>query len=142
MSDTIQNDKVVHLHYVLTDGEGKELDRSHGDEPLTYLHGHGNIVPGLEEALLGKQVGDALDVVVPPEKAYGPRNGKQQKVPLSALSARAPAGEFRMPPPVPQRRNSLPVLLEALGQTSGMGSPGNGYAVVRCESVKGVRQCM
>ena len=87
MSDTIQNDTVVHLHYVLTDGDGKELDRSHGDEPLTYLHGHGNIVPGLEEALLGKQVGDALDVVVPPEKAYGPRNGKQQKVPRSAFSA-------------------------------------------------------
>lgn len=89
MSDTIQNDTVVHLHYVLTDGEGKELDRSHGDEPLTYLHGHGNIVPGLEEALVGKKVGDELSVVVPPEKAYGARDGKQQKVPRSAFSAGA-----------------------------------------------------
>ena len=64
-------------------------DRSPADEPLPSLHGHGHSVPGLEEALLGKQVGDALDVVVPPEKAYGPRNGKQQKVPRSAFSAGA-----------------------------------------------------
>ena len=86
MSDSIQNDTVVHLHYVLKDGDGNELDRSHDDEPLTYLQGHGNIVPGLEEALLGKAVGDALDVVVPPEKGYGIRQGKPQKVPLSAFN--------------------------------------------------------
>ncbi len=86
MSETIQNDTVVHLHYVLKDGDGNELDRSHEDEPLTYLHGHGNIVPGLEKALTGKAVGDALDVVVPPEEGYGLRNGKMEKVPRSAFS--------------------------------------------------------
>lgn len=86
MSDSIQNDTVVHLHYVLKDGEGAVIDRSHDDEPLTYLHGHGNIVPGLERALTGKAVGDALEVVVSPEQGYGLRHGKTQKVPRSAFS--------------------------------------------------------
>ena len=48
----------VTFHYSLRDDEGTELDSSEGAEPLTYLHGEGNIVPGLEKALEGKQPGD------------------------------------------------------------------------------------
>jgi FKBP-type peptidyl-prolyl cis-trans isomerase SlyD len=55
----------------LTDEKGEALDSSEQDGPLTYLHGAGNIVPGLEAALEGKSVGDALKVVVPPADAYG-----------------------------------------------------------------------
>ncbi|MCA9609960.1 MAG: FKBP-type peptidyl-prolyl cis-trans isomerase [Myxococcales bacterium] len=64
--------KVVAIDYVLTDPSGEELDRS-GDAPLHYLHGMHNIVPGLEEALTGKSVGDSLKVEVPPAKGYGER---------------------------------------------------------------------
>lgn len=67
---TITNDTVVQFHYTLTDSDGKVLDKSN-DEPLAYLHGHHNIIPGLEKALEGKQVGDKLTVTVQPEDAYG-----------------------------------------------------------------------
>lgn len=67
---TITNDTVVQFHYTLTDSDGKVLDKS-ADEPLAYLHGHHNIIPGLEKALEGKQVGDKLTVTVQPEDAYG-----------------------------------------------------------------------
>ena len=59
-------DHVVTIRYVLTVG-GEVIDQGE----LPYLHGHGNIIPGLEEALEGKQVGDSLQVSVPPEKGYG-----------------------------------------------------------------------
>lgn len=73
--------KVVSIEYVLRDPAGKELDRSAEDKPLVYLHGARNIVPGLEEALVGKGAGDAIEVKVPPEKGYGAkRNVKTQRI--------------------------------------------------------------
>lgn len=66
--------KVVRLHYTLTNDEGKVLDSSRGDEPLAYIHGMGNIISGLEEALTGHRVGDRFQVSVPPEEAYGVRD--------------------------------------------------------------------
>jgi FKBP-type peptidyl-prolyl cis-trans isomerase SlyD len=67
---TIQNDSVVNFNYTLTNAAGDVLDKSQG-EPLVYLHGAHNIVPGLENAMLGKQVGDKFKVTVEPEEAYG-----------------------------------------------------------------------
>lgn len=67
----IAKDCVVTLDYTLTDEDGEILDSSEGDEPLVYLHGHGDIVPGLERALNGHQVGDQVDVDVSPEDGYG-----------------------------------------------------------------------
>lgn len=67
----IADNVAVFIHYTLTDDEGVVIDSSEGDEPLGYLHGQGNIIPGLEKALVGKQVGDKLDVVVTPEEGYG-----------------------------------------------------------------------
>ena len=66
----IANDKVVSLKYVLTDPAGEVLDSSE-DEPLEYLHGHQNIIPGLENALTNHKVGDKLKVEVAPEQGYG-----------------------------------------------------------------------
>ena len=63
--------KVIGMHYTLTNSSGEELDSSVGKEPLYYLHGFGNIVSGLEEALLGKRKGDKISVSIPPEKGYG-----------------------------------------------------------------------
>jgi FKBP-type peptidyl-prolyl cis-trans isomerase SlyD len=70
----IAKDHVVLLHYVLKDDQGAEIDRSEPDSPLAYLHGHGQIIQGLETALLGKTVGEHLDVSVSAEEGYGERD--------------------------------------------------------------------
>jgi len=70
----IKKDAVVSIHYTLTDNEGEILDTSEGQEPLAYLHGRGNLIPGLEKELEGKKEGDKLNVTIPPEDAYGIRD--------------------------------------------------------------------
>jgi FKBP-type peptidyl-prolyl cis-trans isomerase SlyD len=70
----ISPDKVVLIHYTLTDEAGKVLDSSSGGEPLAYLHGQGNIISGLESALNGRQAGDKLNVRVEPADGYGVRD--------------------------------------------------------------------
>jgi FKBP-type peptidyl-prolyl cis-trans isomerase SlyD len=83
----IANNCVASFHYVLTDSSGQTLDSSEGHEPLSYLHGAGNIIPGLESALLGKSVGDKLTVAVPAAQAYGLRDdGLIQVLPSSMFS--------------------------------------------------------
>ncbi len=69
----ITDDKVVSFNYTLRDDKGEELENS-GAEPLQYLHGHQNIIPGLEKALSGLAVGDKKTVTVPPEEGYGEYN--------------------------------------------------------------------
>ncbi|WP_261663104.1 peptidylprolyl isomerase [Deinococcus sp. Marseille-Q6407] len=66
----IAKDKVAEIDYILR-VEGEIVDRSEDGEPLTYLHGHGNIIPGLENALEGKSAGDQVKVTVSPEEGYG-----------------------------------------------------------------------
>lgn len=68
----IANACVASIHYTLKNDAGEVLDSSEGREPLLYLHGAGNIIPGLESALDGKAVGDQLNVQVDPEQGYGP----------------------------------------------------------------------
>lgn len=70
----IANKKVVSIHYKLTDDDGEVIQDSAAGEPLIYLHGAGNIIPGLESALKGKTTGDKLNVSVDPEQGYGARN--------------------------------------------------------------------
>jgi FKBP-type peptidyl-prolyl cis-trans isomerase SlyD len=65
---------VVTIDYTLTDEDGGELDTSRGGSPLTYLHGAGSIIPGLERALTGRSAGDELAVTVRPEDGYGLRD--------------------------------------------------------------------
>ncbi len=78
--------RVAAFHYTLTNDAGEVIDKSPADAPLAYLHGAGNIVPGLEKALVGKKAGDSLTADVAPEEAYGPRHdGLIQTVPLSAF---------------------------------------------------------
>ncbi len=67
----IGNNSVVSLQYKLTNNAGEVLDSSEGDEPLVYLHGSDSIIPGLENALTGKSVGEQLQVTIPPEEGYG-----------------------------------------------------------------------
>ena len=67
----IEANKVVSINYILRDDEDQVLDQSTPEAPLLYLHGHGNIIPGLENELNGKAVGDAIKVSVSPEEGYG-----------------------------------------------------------------------
>ena len=68
---TIKENSAVSFHYSLTDDDGQQLDSSAGKEPLAYLHGAGNIIPGLENALTGKAVGDSMSVAVSAAEGYG-----------------------------------------------------------------------
>ena len=82
----IANNAVVSFNYTLTDDQGQVLDSSEGREPLTYLQGSGQIVPGLENAMAGHQVGDKFKVDVKPEEGYGIHHAELiQEVPREAF---------------------------------------------------------
>ena len=87
MSLPIEKDRVVSIHYTLTNTDGDVLDSSSGRDPLSYLHGAGSIIAGLESALAGRQIGEALQVTIQPEDAYGlPNPDLVQTVPRDAFS--------------------------------------------------------
>jgi FKBP-type peptidyl-prolyl cis-trans isomerase SlyD len=65
---------VASFNYTLTNDAGEVIDTSEGRAPLEYLHGAGNIVPGLEKEMTGRSPGDRFEVVVPPEEGYGTPN--------------------------------------------------------------------
>lgn len=77
LSMNITENKVVSVHYTLTDTLGKVLDKSEAEQPMVYLHGASNIIPGLEKALATKVTGDKVKVTVPPEEAYGVRDERK-----------------------------------------------------------------
>lgn len=78
----IEEGTVVSMDYALKDDEGTLLDQSQPGQPLVYLHGHRNIIPGLESALVGKAVGDTVEVRVSPVDGYGvPNPALEQVVP-------------------------------------------------------------
>lgn len=72
----VEKNRVVSLHYTLKDDDGVVIESSSGRPPMSYLHGKNNIVPGLEQALAGKQTGDRVEVSVPPEQGYGRRDDR------------------------------------------------------------------
>jgi len=82
----IIENSVVSFHYTLTDKNGNVIDSSNGNAPLTYMHGGGQIVPGLENALAGKTVGEKLDVNVSAAEGYGEHHDFMvQQVPREAF---------------------------------------------------------
>ena len=82
----ITQHSAVSIHYRLTDEKGELIEDSFDGEPMLYLHGTGNMIPGLETELEGKVAGDKLDVTVGAENGYGPyHDGLRQEVPLSAF---------------------------------------------------------
>jgi FKBP-type peptidyl-prolyl cis-trans isomerase SlyD len=72
----VAKNTIVSFDYTLTDDNSQILDSSTDSEPMVYLHGHGNIIPGLEEAMEGKAAGDNFKVHVPAASAYGERDEK------------------------------------------------------------------
>lgn len=78
----IEDKKVVTFHYTLTNQKGEQLESSRDRQPMTYLHGARNIIPGLENAMTGKDVGDEFQVTVQPADAYGERDDSRvQRIP-------------------------------------------------------------
>jgi FKBP-type peptidyl-prolyl cis-trans isomerase SlyD len=78
----IADKKVVSFHYTLCNEQGEQLESSRGRQPMSYLHGAHNIIPGLEKALSGKTEGDQLKVTLAPAEAYGERkSGQVQRIP-------------------------------------------------------------
>lgn len=73
----IEKDVVVGIRYRLTVADGTEVDRTDDRGPLEYLHGHSNIIPGLEKALDGLELGDTIDMKFDPEEAYGSRDSER-----------------------------------------------------------------
>ena len=67
----VADNMAVSIHYTLTNDDGEVLDSSIGDEALVFLQGSGNIIAGLEDALVGKVAGDKFNVRIAPEDAYG-----------------------------------------------------------------------
>lgn len=87
----VAKDTVVRFHYKLTDEAGAELQNSFNSEPLSALIGASNIIPGVEAALMGLEVGDTADIDVPPAEGYGERNpGLMQRVPKKYFKTGAP----------------------------------------------------
>jgi FKBP-type peptidyl-prolyl cis-trans isomerase SlyD len=70
----ITKNLVVSIGYTLKDTDNQVIDSTPVSEPLVYLHGYENIIPGLEKALEGKTVGDTFDIIIPVSEAYGERN--------------------------------------------------------------------
>lgn len=82
----ISDRHVVRFHYTLSNPEGEELETSRDGDASLYLHGADNLLPGLEEAMTGREAGDRFSVTLPPEKAYGERReGLAQRVPAKYL---------------------------------------------------------
>jgi FKBP-type peptidyl-prolyl cis-trans isomerase SlyD len=68
---SIDKNNVVSFHYTLKNGQGEVIESSADQDPLEYLHGHRNIIPGLERELTGKSVGEKFTATIKPENAYG-----------------------------------------------------------------------
>ena len=70
----ISKNSVVSIDYILTDGKGEILDRSSKGKPLQFIHGAGQLIPGLEKVLEGKVLGETLKANIPHAEAYGARD--------------------------------------------------------------------
>ncbi|RYZ94566.1 MAG: peptidylprolyl isomerase [Moraxellaceae bacterium] len=83
---SISKDQVVSVHYRVSEAGGPELEHNFDTMPMVYLHGHNNLMPALEKALDGKNIGDTLEVTLPAAEAYGPYiEGATQRVPIKKL---------------------------------------------------------
>ncbi|MGK0360235.1 MAG: FKBP-type peptidyl-prolyl cis-trans isomerase SlyD [Bradymonadia bacterium] len=89
----VANDLIVSCEYTLKNDTGTVLEEFFTDTPKRYLHGHRNIVPGLEDALVGLAVGDTFEVAVDPAEGYGPKGrDATQVLPIRAFGSTPEVG--------------------------------------------------
>lgn len=114
----IARDSVVRFEYTLTGSTGMVLDQAHGEQALAYLHGHRNIIPGLEKAMLGRQPGDEFTATIAATEAYGLRDENLVfSAPRSAFPAEVeltPGRQFQVRTPEGVRTATV---LEVDGET-------------------------
>ncbi len=121
---TITMNKVVSFHYRLAevgeDGERADWrEESHGSAPLFYLHGFHNVVVGLEKALEGKKIGDAIEITLQPDDAYGYRRpNSTQRVPIKHLQFPGPVKKILpgMPASVETNQGKRAVVILKVGK--------------------------
>ncbi|WP_019676014.1 FKBP-type peptidyl-prolyl cis-trans isomerase [Arsukibacterium perlucidum] len=110
---TISQDKVVAMHYTVTDPAGNKLDSSVDGEPLVFLFGHGALIPGLEQALAGKTVGDSFSTTIAPADAYGERHDQLvQSVPKNMFEGMDVAPGMRFRAAGPDGREQSVIILD------------------------------
>ncbi len=85
----IEKDRVVRFHYAVAEtGQASVENSKDGGEPIAILFGHGNIIPGLEKAMDGREAGDSFQATVPAAEAYGERReGLSQRIPKKHFGA-------------------------------------------------------
>ncbi|TVR09323.1 MAG: peptidylprolyl isomerase [Planctomycetota bacterium] len=109
----IAPDAKVSFHYTLQDAEGQTIDSSEGRDPLSYIHGHGQIVGGLESALEGRVSGDHVDVVVAASDGYGAFNKDLvvqialEAFPEEARGQLQPGVQFQGPHPQDENQGAI-----------------------------------
>jgi len=82
----IEKDRVVQFVYKMTDSENELLEDMSDKLPMAYLHGHGGLLKGLENAMQGHQKGDEFSVTLEPMDAYGfKKDDAEQKIPMKHL---------------------------------------------------------
>ncbi len=87
----IENNSVVRFHYTVSEAGAAEVENSRIGDPVAILIGHRNIIPGVEDALIGHEAGDTFDVTVPPEEGYGERReGLTQRMSKKVFPKNAP----------------------------------------------------
>ena len=83
---SINDDMVVQFNYTLRDEKGDVLETNEGHDPIAYLHGHDNMMPGVEKSIEGKEVGEKFTVTLPAAETYGERNEEaEQRVSVKHL---------------------------------------------------------
>lgn len=140
----IANNCVVSIHYTLKNDAGDVLDTSDGREPLVYLQGAQNIIPGLEQALEGKTQGDELEVTVQPDDAYGQHHAELvQKVPREAfgeIDEIEPGMVFQAQTPNGQAQRIVVTAIEGEEITVDANHPLAGQQLHFSVAVEGVRE--
>jgi len=71
-----KNGDSVKIHYTGTLENGEEFDSSKDREPLAFVLGEGNVIPGFENGVMGMEEGDSKNITIPPEEAYGIKNNE------------------------------------------------------------------
>src|SRR6476660_7661565 len=86
MANIVSDNKVVTLEYALHLDDGELVEESTDTEPLEYIHGIGQLIPGLEKSLSGMRVGDSREVVLEADEGYGEyQEGLDEEIPMDSF---------------------------------------------------------
>lgn len=106
----IEENSVVRFHYTVSEHGKGQLESSRELDPLAILIGHGGIIPGLEEAMKGRESGDTFSVTVTPEQGYGARrDGLVQRIPRKHFKGAKLAPGMQVVLPTDQGQRAMTV---------------------------------